>query len=134
MQTDRATRHGVLRFAQERSTDNVPASLPSFANADHRLDRCEVRCRRSPDPTWRHQRLHPHLHVHLLHAVRVRAAHAEVSLVEKIPDQHAARSVYHNIFPQFPNAIHQLQLPQAVVVPTHDQRPSVHLHVWIILC
>jgi len=115
VQTDRATGHGVLRFAQEKSTDLVPASLPSFFNADLRLDRCEVRCWWSFDPPWPHQLL-----VYLLHAGRIRAAYAEVSLVEKVPDYYTDHTIYHSIFPQFPNAVYQLQLPQAAVISARD--------------
>lgn len=133
MQTNRTAGHGVLRFAQEKSTDHIPASLPSFDDADLRLDWCKVCCWRSRDSPWCHQLLHPHYYVHLLHAVRVRAEYTEVPLVEKVPDHSTDRTVHHNISPQLPNVVHELQLSKAAVILAHDQRRLVHLYVRIIL-
>jgi len=84
-----------------------------------RLDWREVFRWRAWNLARSHQFDRSRLHVHVLHAGSIRAAHAEVSLVEEVLDAPADFAIFPDILAQFPDAVHQLQFPKVVVVPAH---------------
>ena len=114
LQSSRIHGHILLHFTQEKQPDIIPSRLPPRHHVPSLVDRSQVGGGRPMydfthslcivtciSPIFNvvltffsilrssHQQLHPRRDVHVLRSVSARTSHAEVPLVEEIPDRHA---------------------------------------------
>lgn len=128
-----AAGHGVLRAAQEEPSDQLPAPVPPHADAGVRLGGHQVaaeRPRHLPGPA---EHGGPRGDVQLLPAVRARASHGQVPLVEEVPDEDAAGAVRARVPAQRPDVLQRLQLSEADRGPAHLELIDLHVDVRHVL-